>query len=163
MRVFHWSLVVAFVIAWATGDELQGLHEVTGYTIVGLLVIRLIWGFIGTRHARFSDFVYQPSTVIGHLRDTLRFRAKRYMGHNPAGGAMAIALMVMLAITAATGIVLTGEESHFLEEVHEIAANLTIVLVGLHVAGVFVSSVEHRENLARAMITGRKRPEDRPS
>lgn len=162
VRLFHWSLVGAFVIAWATGDELQALHELAGYAIVGLLIMRVIWGFVGTVHARFSDFVHRPSTVIGYLVDTLRLRAKRYLGHNPAGGAMVIALLVMLAITCATGILMTTDAFwgiEWVEEIHEFAANLTVVLVGLHLVGVFVASVEHRENLVKAMITGRKRSE----
>lgn len=162
VRLFHWSLVAAFVIAWATGEELQSLHEVAGYAIVGLLVIRILWGFVGTTHARFSDFVYRPSTTIGYLIDTVRLRAKRYLGHNPAGGAMVLALLVMLAMVCGTGIMMTTDAYwgvEWVEEAHELAANLTVVLVGLHLVGVFVASVEHRENLVRAMITGRKRRE----
>jgi cytochrome b len=159
VRLSHWSLVAAFIIAWATGDELQGLHEVAGYMIAALLVIRALWGFIGTTHACFSDFVCRPSTVIRYLIDTARLRAKRYVGHNPAGGAMVIALLVMLAMTCATGIMMTTDAywgAEWVEEVHELTANLTVVLVGLHLAGVFLASVEHRENLVKAMITGRK-------
>jgi cytochrome b len=160
VRVFHWSLVGAFVIAWVTGDELERLHELAGYTIAGLLAVRVVWGLVGTTHARFTDFVYRPSTILRHLADTMRLRAKRYLGHNPAGGAMAIALMAMLAVTTATGIAMSADGAsggEWLEELHEVAANLSLVLVGLHLAGVFVTSVEHRENLVKAMISGRKR------
>jgi cytochrome b len=160
VRVFHWSLVGAFALAWLTGDELERLHEVTGYVIVGLLGIRIVWGVVGTTHARFGDFIYRPSTVARNLGDTARFRAKRYVGHSPAGGAMVIALMLMLVVTAGTGIVMTTNGGEWVEEIHEVAANLAIILVGLHIAGVFVASLEHRENLVKAMITGRKRRGD---
>lgn len=85
VRLFHWSLVIAFTVAWLTGDELKRIHEWAGYTIVGLLVIRILWGFVGTSYARFGNFLYRPSTVMKFLLDTARFRAKRYLGHNPAG------------------------------------------------------------------------------
>jgi cytochrome b len=159
VRVFHWALVAAFVVAWLTGDELERLHEVTGYVIMGLLGVRIIWGFIGTSHARFSDFVYRPSRVLGYLADTTRLRAKRYLGHNPAGGVMVIALLLVLAMTAGSGFMMTTDAfwgADWVEEVHEFMANLAIVLVGLHLAGVLVASLEHRENLVRSMITGRK-------
>lgn len=160
VRLFHWSLVIAFTVAWLTGDEMKRIHEWAGYVIVGLLAIRLIWGFLGTPYARFRSFLYHPSTVMSFLLDTARFRAKRYLGHNPAGGAMVVALMMMLAATTATGIMMTSDAFWgvgWVEDVHQFAANLTIVLVGLHLAGVFVASIEHRENLVGAMITGRKR------
>lgn len=120
-----------------------------------------MWGFIGTRHARFSDFVYRPSEVASHLADSLRLRAKRYLGHNPAGGAMVIALICVLTATAGTGILMENEvfgDAHWLEEVHEVLAQLALLLVGLHIAGVVLTSLEHGENLVRAMVTGRKRP-----
>jgi cytochrome b len=160
VRLFHWSLVIAFTIAWLTGDELKRIHEWAGYTIVGLLVLRIFWGLVGTPYARFGSFLYRPSAVMSFLLDTARFRAKRYLGHNPAGGAMIVALLTMLAATTATGIMMTSDAYWgvaWVEDVHELAANLALVLVGLHLAGVFVASVEHRENLVRAMITGRKR------
>jgi cytochrome b len=160
VRLFHWSLVAAFVTAWLTGEELQSLHLAAGYTIVGLLAVRIIWGFVGTTHARFSDFVHRPSAVIGHLLDAARFRARRYLGHNPAGGAMILALMGMLAATCVTGIMMTTDAYWgvgWVEEAHELTANLAIVFVGLHLVGVFAASVEHRENLVKAMVTGRKR------
>jgi cytochrome b len=159
VRLFHWSLVLAFAVAWITGDELERLHQWAGYAIMGMLVVRIAWGFVGTLHARFSDFIYRPATVLRNLGDTLLLRAKRYLGHSPAGGAMVLALMMMLAITAGSGIALTvnGVGGEWLEELHEAAANLTLILVGLHLAGVFVASIEHRENLVKSMITGRKR------
>lgn len=85
-RIFHWSLVIAFTLAWLTGDELQRLHEIAGYAIVGLVVFRILWGIVGSKHARFSDFVYRPDAVVDYLVHTVRLRAKRYIGHNPAFG-----------------------------------------------------------------------------
>jgi cytochrome b len=163
VRVFHWSLVAAFAVAWLTGDELERLHEATGYVIIVLLGVRIVWGFVGSTHARFADFVYRPSRVVGYLADTARLRARRYLGHNPAGGAMVVALLVVLAATAGSGFAMTTEafhDAHWVEEVHEVMANVAILLVGLHLAGVAVASLEHRENLVRAMITGRKRRPD---
>lgn len=162
VRLFHWSLVVTFTAAWATGDEFERLHEWTGYAIVGLLAVRIAWGFVGSQHARFSDFVYRPSAVTAYLFSAVRLRAKRYMGHNPAGGAMVIALLLVIAAACATGIMLTTQAYWGVEwvtEAHELLANLAVVLVGLHLVGVFAASVEHRENLVRSMITGRKRSE----
>lgn len=160
VRVFHWSLVAAFAVAWLTGDELDRLHELTGYVIMALLGVRIVWGFVGSAHARFADFVYRPSRVIGYLADAARLRARRYLGHNPAGGAMVIALLLVLAATAGSGFAMTTDafhDAHWVEEVHEVMAHVAILLVGLHVAGVAVSSFGHRENLVRSMITGRKR------
>src|SRR5690606_3284680 len=137
------------------------LHEATGYIIIALLGIRVLWGIVGTAHARFADFVYRPAQVVSYLADTARLRARRYLGHNPAGGAMVVALLLALAATAGSGFAMTTEafhDAHWVEDVHEVMANVAIVLIGLHVAGVVVSSLEHRENLVRAMITGRKRP-----
>lgn len=160
VRVFHWSLVAAFVTAWATGDELQDVHEIAGYAILGLVAARVVWGFVGSTHARFADFVYRPSTVVGYLVDTARLRAKRYLGHNPAGGAMVIALLLVLAAICGTGVMMTTDAFwgvEWVEEAHELAVNLAIVLVGLHLVGVLAASLEHGENLVRAMVTGRKR------
>jgi len=160
VRLFHWSLVAAFVIAWATGDEWQSVHETAGYAIAALLAVRIVWGLVGTTHARFSDFVYRPTTVVRYLLDTARLRARRYLGHNPAGGAMVVTLLVMLSVICGSGFLMTTDAFwgvDWVEEVHETAVNLTLVLIGLHLVGVFAASLEHRENLVRAMITGRKR------
>lgn len=161
VRLFHWTLVAAFATAWATGDELQRPHELAGYLIVALLVARLLWGFIGETHARFSDFVRRPAVVARYLVDELRGRASRYLGHNPAGGAMVIAMLLTLALTAGSGILMSAgglAGSEWLEEAHEFCAGLALFLVALHVAGVAWSSLLHRENLVKAMITGFKRP-----
>lgn len=172
VRLFHWSLVLAFLVAFASGDEWLGLHVPAGFLIGGLIAFRLVWGVVGPRHARFSDFVRSPAAVRAYLGDLVSLRAPRYVGHNPAGGIMVLALLASLAVTTASGLALYGSAefagpladlvSHapfwtgLLEGLHELAANLTVLLVVLHVAGVLVSSVLHRENLVRAMITGRK-------
>lgn len=172
VRIFHWTLATSFLVTWLTEDEAQALHVYAGYVIGALLVFRVIWGFIGTRHARFRDFVHGPSVVKAYLSDALRFRARRYLGHNPAGGAMVMALLASLAITVLSGVALYGATefagplagvfrgelaADLLEETHEFGANLTLLLVVLHLGGVLFSSLEHRENLVHAMVTGRKK------
>ena len=111
VRVFHWSLVSLFAIALVTGDELERLHIAAGYFIVGLLALLIVWGFVSPRHARFSDFVGSPRDAISYLRNIVWMRARRYIGHKPAGGLTMIALIVMLAATCATGYLLTTDVS----------------------------------------------------
>lgn len=162
VRVFHWSLVALLALAFVTGDELERIHIIAGYGVLALLSVRLLWGLIGSRHARFADFVRGPAAVLGYLRDTVSGRAPRYLGHNPAGGMMIVALLVMLTSTGVSGYMMTTPtywHVKWVEELHEGAAYLTLGLIVLHVLGVLLSSFVHRENLVLAMITGRKRAE----
>ncbi len=160
VRLFHWSLVAGIAIAWLTADELEKVHEWTGYFVAALVGIRIVWGFVGTRHARFSQFVKGPREVLGYMGRIARGRAERHIGHNPAGGAMIIALLAAIIVVSATGWMMTLDAFwgvDWVEEAHEISANLILLLVALHVAGVIHASISHGENLVRAMITGRKR------
>ena len=174
IRTFHWVLVGSFLVAFITEDDFLTLHSWAGYTIGAALLVRLVWGFIGSQHARFSDFVTSPSTAFRYAKDAMLLRARRYIGHNPAGGLMIIALMVSLLITTFSGIALYGAAEQAgpmastfatagefwedaLEEVHEFFANFTLLLVVIHVAGVVWESLVHRENLVSSMINGLKR------
>lgn len=103
VRIFHWLLAIGFIVAYLTEGEPEWLHITAGFTVAGLVAARIIWGFVGPQHARFSDFTYSPAKVFGYLRDLATFRAKRYIGHSPAGGAMVIALLISLAGTTGTG------------------------------------------------------------
>ncbi|WP_428699479.1 cytochrome b/b6 domain-containing protein [Stappia sp.] len=160
VRLFHWSLVAGFTVAYVTADEIQRIHELAGYTIAGLLVLRILWGFVGTPHARFSDFVRPPGEVASFLIDSIRLKARRFIGHNPAGGAMVLALIAALGGACATGYMMTTDAfwgTGWVEDLHEVLANGALALVFLHLAGVLLASFEHRENLVLSMITGRKR------
>ncbi|WP_262268436.1 cytochrome b/b6 domain-containing protein [Microvirga yunnanensis] len=160
VRIFHWSLVGLFAVAFATGDEIEGLHIRVGYAIAALVALRIIWGFVGSRHARFSDFVRSPGEIATYSGQALRFRAPRYLGHNPAGGAMVVSLLVMIGGIAATGFAMTTDAfwgSQWVENLHEGLVYATLGLIILHVVGVIFSGLEHGENLVKAMITGRKR------
>lgn len=187
IRVFHGGLVAAFATAWLTAEEIQTVHEYAGYTVAGLVGSRLIWGLFGSRYARFSQFIKGPGAVVSYLGSMLRGSERRYLGHNPAGAAMIVALLITLSGTAFTGWLMAeparlamlpdmpqivgaawadedGDEygegdaaEGPLKEVHETLANLMLVLAALHVGGVVLASVRHRENLARAMLTGDKR------
>lgn len=174
IRLFHWALVGFFFVAYVTEDDFLALHTWAGYVVLGLVLWRILWGLIGTRYARFSSFVLPPQLVLRYFKDTLALRAKRHLGHNPAGGAMIVLLLISLVLTTTTGLAVygageqagllgssLGNASEFvveaLEETHEVFANLTLMLVLVHVSGVAVESLIHRENLVRAMITGRKR------
>lgn len=160
VRVFHWGLVAAFITAYASAEEWDALHEIAGFTVMGLVAFRLLWGFVGSRHARFADFIYRPKTVLTFLKDSIKLRGKRYLGHNPAGGAMVIALLLDLVVITGTGFMMTTDAfwgQHWVKEIHEIAVNGGLILVALHLAGVVLASFEHRENLVRSMVTGKKR------
>jgi cytochrome b len=160
VRIFHRSLAGLFIFAFATGDEWDKPHEIAGYIIAGLVGLRIVWGFVGPRHARFRDFVRGPGETIRFVLDTLRFRAPRHIGHNPAGGAMVLALLFAISVISATGYMMTTDMfwgADWVEEVHEASVYATLGLIGLHVLGVIVASSEHSENLVRAMFTGRKR------
>jgi cytochrome b len=133
------------------------MHIGAGYAIAGLVGLRIVWGFIGPAHARFSNFVKSPRAVFAYMRDVAILRATRHIGHNPAGGAMIVALLVMLTVTSVTGYLMTTGAYGDIEEVHEVFANLTVGLIAFHVLGVLLSSFAHRENLVKAMVTGRKR------
>jgi len=162
VRVFHWSLAVLFAVAFATGDEVEKVHIAAGYAIAALVAMRIAWGFVGPATARFGHFVRPPREVLAYLEDVALLRARRYVGHNPAGGAMIVGLLVALTLTAATGVMMTTDAfwgAKWVEEVHEVVASATVVLIVVHVLGVLVTSIEQRENLIRAMITGLKRRE----
>ena len=162
VRIFHWSLVGLFIIAYLSADKSDGLHLIAGYSIGGLLVLRIIWGFIGSPHARFSDFVRSPRDILAYIKLVRQRRSPRYLGHNPAGGAMAIALMALIAAICVTGHLMTTTAwwgSETMEGAHELLVNLTLGLIGLHLLGNFASSLLHKENLTMSMINGLKRPQ----
>lgn len=199
VRVFHWSLVALFVVAYLSGEnDLEFVHVYAGYGILGLLAFRLAWGFIGSPYARFKEFVHGPGRVIQYLRGLVSGKAEHYLGHNPAGGWMILALLISLLGTTWSGLEVYGAKGHgplaqvegvqliapayadrgehdeddehghhggkgdenpqeeFWEEIHEFFSTFTLVLIFLHILGVVVSSRVHNENLAHAMLTGRK-------
>jgi cytochrome b len=187
IRLFHWLLGGSVITAWFI-DEPLWMHNWLGYTAATLLPLRVIWGFVGPQEARFASFVRGPRVALQYFLDLIRLSSKRYLGHSPAEGAMVIALLFMVGVTTITGManlavergqgplaglvtqtqqsVPTGErhengrdEDSLLKEVHETAANITLILVVFHLAGVGLASIAHRENLVQAMITGRKRLE----
>jgi len=165
VRVFHWLMVLSFAGAWLTAESERWrlLHETLGYTMAGLVVFRLLWGVVGTRHARFASFVRGPAAVGRYLRSLLSGRPEHHAGHNPAG-ALAILLLLGLTLAVAASGWATEHElaGHWLEELHEAAASLMLAIVIVHVAAVALSSWLHHENLVGAMLSGRKQgpPQD---
>ncbi|MFC2968820.1 cytochrome b/b6 domain-containing protein [Acidimangrovimonas pyrenivorans] len=160
VRIFHWSLVSCFVIAYLSRHDSAAIHHLAGYAAGGLVVLRVAWGVLGTRYARFSSFVRHPRTVFSYLRDIATGREARHIGHNPAGGAMVLALMAAMLATATSGWMMTTDRYWGVEWVgtlHAYCAHAVVILVLLHLGGVAVASLRHRENLVRAMVTGRKR------
>src|SRR5512143_1367894 len=193
VRLFHWTLVVLFTVCYLSGDDESLLHIYSGYGVAALIAFRIVWGFVGTRYARFTDFIRGPRATMDYARSLLSGKPIHYLGHNPLGGWMVIALLLSLAGTCWSGLEAYAVEGHgplahqesifiqsalaqgdedggenakahgkksggdeFWEEMHEVLANLSLLLVFVHIAGVAVASVMHRENLARAMVTGYK-------
>lgn len=175
LRIFHWLLVVGFSVAYLTEDKLLTIHVWAGYLVLGLLVFRLFWGFTGNSYARFSNFLCSPAKSVAYVKEVITLKAKRYLGHNPAGAAMIVLLIVSLFITALSGLIVYAADQNlgplagmvsssnekFWEEAHEIAANLSLLLVIVHVLGVVFESVIHNENLVKAMWNGYKKSDER--
>jgi len=210
IRIGHWTLVIAFFTAYFTEDDFMNLHAWAGYIVGMYLLTRIAWGFVGGKYARFSNLIYSPAKIIRYLKNLIALKPQHYIGHNPAGGAMVIALFVSLAGTALTGMQLYAveenkgpfaitaqqsqlqmlsvsfiaeakaedddedEESNvsnidqkvdkqaeeFWEELHELFANFTLLLVFVHVGGVIASSIIDKEKLVKAMLTGEKDVDD---
>jgi cytochrome b len=160
VRAFHWLMVLSFAGAYLTAESERWrlLHVTLGYTMAGLVAFRIVWGLIGTRHARFANFVRGPATVARYLRSLLRGRPERHVGHNPAGALAIVALLGLAVALAASGwAAYSASGSEWVAQAHEAAAQVMLALVGIHLAGVLAASVLHRENLVRAMVTGHKR------
>jgi cytochrome b len=185
VRLFHWSLVAFYSVAYISGEEEGFIHAYAGYAIISLLLFRVTWGIVGTRHARFTDFIFGPQAVLRYAKSMLARRPLHYLGHNPLGGWMVLALLISLSIASWTGLeayAMEGKgplatnfqinvispvsadghdekengEDNLWKELHEVFAHLTLILVVIHVLGVVSASLLHHENLIRAMVTGDK-------
>jgi len=158
-RLFHWLLAGTFAGAWLTADSERWIdvHVTLGYTFAGLIAFRLLWGFAGSRYARFASFVTGPGPVLRYLGSILAMRPERHVGHNPAGGWAVLGLLGLGALAALTGYAAYNDYGgHWLEELHEGAAGAMLALVFVHIGAVLISSLIHRENLVRSMVTGLK-------
>ena len=160
VRLFHWGLVASFVIAWFTARTMADLHYDAGYVAAGLILVRLAWGLGGTRYARFRQFVRSPRTVFGYLNDIAHGRERRYVGHNPAGGAMVLTLMACMILAAFSGWMMTTDTFfgvEWVESTHSFVVHAMVLLILIHIGGVVLASLRHNENLIRSMLTGKKR------
>jgi cytochrome b len=158
-RVFHWLLAASFAGAFLTGDSerWRDTHILLGYTVAGLIAFRLVWGLVGTRYARFRSFLFSPRELLQYLHSLVSRSPQHYLGHNPAGSLAIFLLLALGLVTAAAGYATYNEiGGKWMEELHEGSAWAMLAVVGVHIAGVVVSSLLHKENLVRAMITGRK-------
>ena len=214
VRAGHWLLVALFAVSYLSGEEGGRLHIWSGYAIAALVVIRVVWGFVGPQHARFGDFLFTPARIARYVKNLFAGHPRRFIGHSPAGGVMVVLLLAALAGTTFTGMAQYAQETgngplapwyaaaveapsvvgtaradeegeageygeayaggeaeeaeeaeggEAFEEVHETLANVTLALIGLHIAGVAYASWIHHENLIKAMVTGRKRVDEQPA
>ncbi len=159
VRILHWSLVAGVAAAWLTRHSPGRWHEWLGYATLAIVAARTVWGFAGRGYARFSDFVRSPRTTFTYVRDLLAGREERYLGHNPLGGWMTLALLAMVALVGFTGWLYTTDRFWgipWVEELHSTLSDVLFAFVGLHILGVVFTSLRHRENLPAAMVHGRK-------
>lgn len=161
VRLFHVLLAVSFIAAFAIAQvvdddsALFSAHMLLGLFMAHLVLLRLIWGFLGTRHARFRDFLFGPRAVLTYLRDAVRGRAKRHAGHNPGTAVAAFAIFALVLGLAVTG-VLMGQGHKDAEGVHEVFAYALLVTVIAHLVGVALHTYHQRENITRSMIDGKR-------
>jgi cytochrome b len=171
VRVFHWSLVFFFLLAFITEDDWLDLHVLAGYAVAFLIGFRLLWGLVGTRNARFLSFVKSPTVMRTYLKEMMSLKVPHYLGHNPLGAAMVIVLLLSIALVSFSGMIIIASEGNgplagtvfstwngdWMEDTHEFFANFTLLMVVVHVSGVVISSFLEGENLIKAMVTGRKK------
>jgi cytochrome b len=156
----HWALAAAVLIAYGSANVFDTVHEIAGYTVLALIVLRIVWGFAGTRHSQFRSSVRSPRVVLRFLGRIVRGQPGRYLGLNPAGAAMSVVLLVLLVISTVSGWMQITERFFgvdWVEMVHTVSSNAVLILAVVHAVGVLVMCALQRENLVRAMITGKKR------
>ena len=161
-RVFHWLQAISFFGAYLTSESERNrdIHVAFGYILLGLIVFRLLWGFLGTRYARFSSFLFKPGEIIAYLLSLIKGKARHYLGHNPAGSVSVWLLLALGLFLCVTGVMaLQDDAGDAVVEMHGVATNIMLAVILLHIIGVLVSSVLHHENLVRSMITGYKSAE----
>ena len=160
LRLYHCTLAASVLIAWFTPNIYDTVHRIAGYTVLGLIAFRLVWGFAGTRYSRFRSFIRLLRATPGFLWGLRRGQTGRYLGLNPAGAAMSVTLLVLLAVSAISGwmqVTVRFFGVAWVEDLHTYSSDLVMILVIVHVLGVLTMCVLQRENLVGAMITGRKR------
>jgi cytochrome b len=160
VRLGHWALVAGIAIAWVTREGARALHEQTGYVVLAIVILRVLWGFTGPHYARFAQFVRSPSTTFAYARHALAGEEPRHIGHNPLGGWMTVVLLAMVALVALSGWLYATDAFwgvKWVADLHEALSDLLLALVAVHVAGVVFTSYRQRENLVAAMVHGRKR------
>ncbi len=173
VRIFHWSLVAGIGFLWYSGEEggnIMTWHMYVGYTMLGLILYRLLWGIYGSTYTRFSYFIKSPSKTFNYAKDFIKGESPHYLSHNPLGGWMTIVLMALVFIQAATGLFATDDiitegplfslvdesTAYLLTEIHEINFNLLLLCAGLHIVAVLYHRFVKGEDLVKSMITGKK-------
>ncbi len=173
VRLFHWLLAACFLVAYVLEDDMLKLHVLAGSIVFGLIIFRLIWGVMGTQYSRFADFICSFKQIIQHLRDLVRMRPAQHTGHTPVGGVMIVLLLFGLLILTLSGVMLYALEGAsvpfagllsgvdldttiLIESIHGWLADVLMLFVLFHIAGVFFESFLQKQNLIRAMITGYK-------
>ncbi|MFZ3018563.1 MAG: cytochrome b/b6 domain-containing protein [Gallionella sp.] len=174
IRLFHWTLVASFATAYISGEFFASeIHVLVGYALCVLLIARIYWGFKGSRHAQFRSFFFPPGETLAYVRSMLTGHPKHYLGHNPAGALMVFTLLCMMAALLATGLAtlaaidyegpllfiadsVSDETAYTFRHLHELLADIALTLVSLHIVGAMLGSIQHRENLVKAMFTGKK-------
>ncbi len=174
IRVFHWTLALGFATAFVSGElHASTLHVWIGYLLCVMLALRLYWGLRGSEYARFRSFFFSPGETLAYFRSMFTGHPKHYYGHNPAGALMVFALLGLLALIFVSGLLtlsaidfegpllflanrVSDEASYAFRDIHEFLPIVGLVLVSLHILGVIAGSIQHKENLVRAMLTGKK-------
>ncbi len=161
-RVFHWLQALSFGAAYLTAfsERMRNYHVALGYILLGLLVFRLLWGFVGTRYARFRSFLFNPKESFVYLLTMVKGKPAHYLGHNPAGSVSVWLLLGLGLFIGVTGVLaLQDDASDVVVDLHGLVTNVMLGVILLHLVGVLMSSILHRENLVRAMFTGLKSAE----
>jgi cytochrome b len=159
IRIFHWLLVVSFAGAWLTSESeaQQMIHYAFGYSACTLVLFRIIWGIVGTRYARFSQFIKGPAETIRHIKSLMTGSEHSSLGHNPAGAIAMISLMILILLIGLTGYWSVKEFlGDFMSEAHETISNITLVIVAIHVGAAIIMSFLQKENLVKSMVSGKK-------
>ncbi|MDD4912100.1 MAG: cytochrome b/b6 domain-containing protein [Sideroxydans sp.] len=175
VRFFHWALVMGFVLAYVSAEVgILDAHVLLGYCLIGLVTFRVLWGFVGTQYSRFRSFLFSPAETINYVRAIRTGHPTHYYGHNPAGALMVFGLLALLLAIFMSGLVtlavidyegpllflanqVSDDTSYFFRYAHDFFVDVALLLIPLHLLGVISGSIQHKENLARSMVTGMKK------